>query len=127
MVMVISVSTTGLAINKHYCGGKEKAKSVFFEADKCVNEATKTCKEHVDELEWNRKSCCEDRASFVKQVLNIDLNIDSENNDISIEGFILPAQDNVDFSIQKIKIEGYVYRPPPITKDINILFQVFLL
>jgi hypothetical protein len=35
--MLLLLSTSGLAISKHYCGGKLVATSVFIEADSCCD------------------------------------------------------------------------------------------
>jgi hypothetical protein len=125
MAMVITMSTAGLAINKHYCGGKEKTKAIFFEADKCVSEVAQTCEKHTDH-QLKRTACCDDRSSFFKQQIQVD--IDYRTTDLSLDQDII----NVAFSYHSPVINSpkkvyYVYRPPPLTRDIPVLFQSFLL
>lgn len=125
MAMVITMSTAGLAINKHYCGGKEKTKALFFEADKCVSEVANTCEKHTD-LQLKRTACCDDRSSYFKQQIQVDL--DYKTIDLSLDLDII--NDLFSFHIPVInssKKAYYVYRPPPLIRDIPVLFQSFLL
>ena len=126
MILVVAVSTSGFAINKHYCGGKEKAKALFLEAEKCAFEYKKVCQNHPGD-NIDRKDCCSDEASFFKQALTVDLEISHDINDFDLAE--ISNQDHVVVKSPRIKSDKtvFTYRPPPIERDLNILFDSFLL
>ena len=126
MVMVVSISTSGFAINKHFCGGKEKTKALFFEAEKCAFESQKVCQKHLDES-LSRKNCCEDKAFFFKQLLTVDLDLSQVDNTVDVYDI-----QSLEFDLRTPNVIlserlPFTYRPPPIEKDVTILFQTFLL
>lgn len=127
MLLVITVSSSGLAMNQHLCGGKVKSKAVILHADKCDFEKTPICQKKNHESKVKKIPCCQDQHTFLKQVLDTEINtIDFQpyNNLVWIS---IPA--TWDFHSEEkytVPTSNY-YRPPPLTQDIPVLLQTFLL
>ena len=126
MVLVITASSTGFSINRHFCGGHEKSKAIILEADRCVNEAKPICIKHTS-TSISKKSCCQDQSTYYKQHFQVDLQFDVTNfdDDISIDGLLV--NDDIVFNTTSSSNPIPIYRPPPLKEPLFILHQSFLL
>jgi len=73
-VVLVLVSTTGLAVDSHMCQGELKSIALFCEATECPNcPENKLNKTDSDEsLQIKKKSCCENHHSFFKSDFQCD-------------------------------------------------------
>lgn len=135
MAFLLLVSSSGISMDVHFCQGKFKRANIFGKAKTCeqVNDCLRKCgKEikscHSDGQDGDHKGCCENQS------FELDFDFDAFDNtaaDIStiqkqfLTAFtytyvlnLVPKKDNPKFT---------TYIPPPLEKDITILFQVFRL
>ena len=135
MAFLLLVSSSGISMDVHFCQGKFKRANFLGKAKTCeqVNDCLKKCgKEvkscHSDGQDEDHKGCCENQS------FQLDLDFDSGDiisSDLSkiqkqfLTAFtyiyvlnLVPAERNPKFTS---------YIPPPLEKDISILFQVFRL
>lgn len=124
LTALVLFSSVSFTVEKHICGGHVFSESFFGNAEKCGMEDD-LCKEENNNVSVSKKSCCEDEiqlinGSIFKKESNIKLN--NKQQDFSV--FVLV--DAVLFSQKENKSTHFKnYFPPPITRNFNILYQVF--
>jgi len=122
-------------MDAHFCQGKFKRANIFGKAKTCeqVNECLKKCgKEvkscHSDSQDGDRKGCCENQS------FQFDLDFDAVDiifSDLGkiqkqfLTAFTYTYVLNLVSTKENPKFTTYI--PPPLEKDISILFQVFRL
>ena len=139
MAFLMFSSSVGLSMDIHFCGNELKSYSFFGEAQACEMMQQKEEKEtHV---------CCESPKKEIKTCHNsevasgkcchnetflLDNGGDFESTDFSVEQLqqilvaIIVFAPNFDIFETSNKVSNYsLYNPPPITRDISILPQVF--
>jgi len=116
-------STTGVTITAFYCHDNLTGISIISQDVNCSKSGKKACCKNAKE----DKNCCTSNSEFVQnefdQIFNFsaELNID---NDIEAIAFV---SENVVTDRRHVKDLSILhYRPPPILKDLNILYQSFL-
>ena len=130
---LLLLSSTGIVLNKHYCGTELKSMAVFIGAKPCDHvKAMKGCTTHSsgeEGLQQEKKGCCNDKTEYVKsdddqlaQPFRIDLkNLPALFATIFVAFNIqLPATD-------ANALHYLTYKPPIVLNDISVLLQVFRL
>lgn len=129
LAVFLFVSTTGLAINSHFCTGKYKYSALFVEPTNCCAKvqghypSEDSCQD-----EANQTPCCQNKASFFKSNHNQNFT-DNSVQEVEFPTFkIIPSPINLltTTKYQWLDIDYLNYKPPLISKDVSILFQIFL-
>lgn len=140
MAFLMFSSSIGISMDMHFCGNELQSFSFFGEAEAC--EMTQPKQEKKSD-----KSCCEAPEKEIKTCSNSEVSkgncCHNENlvlesggvfdtSDVSLEQFqqvltaviVLVPNFNL-YRISNEKVNYAHYNPPPLTKDISILHQVF--
>lgn len=129
LAFFLFVSTTGLTINSHFCTGKYKYSALFVEpANCCAKVQGHYPTEGSCEDEVNQTPCCQNKASFFKSNHNQNFT-DNSVQEVEFPTFkIIPSPINLltTTKYQWLDIDYLNYKPPLISKDVSILFQIFL-
>ena len=119
-------STTGLKVSFHYCEDAFSGLAIFKEASSCHDElatchTAKTCCSSSES-----KDCCETDTEFFKQDIE-KYNVQVELTDIDIPLAIVatPSSFTNWNLLKKSNSKFQYYRPPPLVKDIPVLFETF--
>lgn len=135
LAFLILFSSSGLTLDIHFCQGEMKRSNLFGTAKSCaeVSEITKKC--HSSDsvqgtcgIDGEHKGCCSNKS------FHLDLDFDSG------EVISIPLTDKTIQFVQAFVL-GYLvesqpsptlhnytnYYPPPLKRDIPVLFQTFLL
>ena len=120
-------STTGLTVSFHYCEDALSGLAIFKEATSCHDErstchATKACCQSSNES----KDCCDTDTEFFKQDIE-KYNTQVEQVDINFPRAILESPNTfTDWTqLKRTNTKFQFYRPPPLIKDIPVLFETF--
>jgi|GEM_PF-1114819 len=129
MALLIGITSIGMTINMHFCGGVLRSISVIQSNDSCCSKATKTCGNFEKIADTENKKCCDNQSIEVQS--DDDLAVDQIH--------VLSELDNTDLIVEisnrndHSRIVGYNaadfkhFRPPLIPKDITVLFETYLL
>ena len=140
MALLIMISSTGLAVDMHFCQGKLKSINFFGEAKSCheiaINDVI-SCKHHQgtmkntqeDNYTKSKKECCENKFIY----LQLDQDQQTYTNEIvlnqQLKQFLTAFQivflSGFDHIIVNVVAQKH-YKPPLIPKDIPVLIQSFL-
>ncbi len=129
--LILLVSNISLTIGAHYCGGEVvKTRIMLGEThlDCGMAEMDETCNDFAGHgLEFDKPPCCENRYQTFQvdndfnsypplSILNVDFIIALVHSDIVVALF------------SKAKNSFYTdYSPPPLIKDLPVLFRTFLI
>lgn len=129
LVIIFLVSTTGMTLNVHYCGGKiYKTVFGYFNGRllDCGMEkaAPGNCSNSAGTIDQN---CCSNHI----QKIHIEDNFYSSNLNISIDSvfailaYVIVIHDN----LTEVGVRDFFhqYEPPVLKSDIRVLFQTFLI
>ena len=137
MSCLMLVSSTGISMDLHYCQGNLMGASFVGKAKSCQDKEAslachkkkKSCQHSKEELSQSEKdACCQNRTVQV-EADETDKNITSfsptdrqefESVFVGIKGVTLIVNLSSKYSPQK-------YRPPPLTRNLPVLLQVFRL
>lgn len=135
MAFLLLLSSSGISMDVHFCQGKFKRANLLGKAKTCeqVNDCLIKCgKEikscHSDGEDGDHKGCCENQS------VQLDLDFDAADitpTDLSktqkqfLTAFTYTYVLNLVPTKDKPKFTTYI--PPPLEKDISILFQIFRL
>ena len=131
LALNILMVTIGVALDFHICHGEIKSIGVFEKANVCSNMGTNSSCDSTKESNENglsQESCCRNEQVLCSVNIESSVRVYAENVSQDIVGF-----DLIIFPFRKtITIDKYtkaipLLRPPPIEKDISILFQTFLI
>lgn len=139
MAFLMFISSAGIAIDMHYCGGELKSVSVFGKAKNCHEledkVPVKACPHHKNmNLEKSGckedKDCCSNKTEYYQSDQDLFLQAPIPFQVKEFHQFIV-AYTSV-FLMPQNRINREIlpfdhYRPPLILKDISILIQSFLL
>lgn len=126
-ILLILMSTIGLALDIHYCKGEVKSIGIFASAEKCcIDEEPAHCEDNT-ETHIAKKSCCENTAYYfhndepAQQTSAV-----SAVNQYSAIVFPVMVVNHYPAVAEVISLpEG---KDPPIgIKDLNILYSSFLI
>ncbi len=132
MALVILVSTTGLAMSEHFCGGELQDIAFFGQAKVCEAHVKQVPPCHHEQVatgaQVNKKSCCEDKTVISQQQETLAQTVLKElQPDLSfvavIASYLLVLTS--EHTPQVAQHTNYI--PPLIEYDIPVLVQSFLL
>jgi len=120
-------STTGLTVSFHYCEDALSGLALFKEASSCHDEratchSAKACCTATSDT----KDCCDTDTEFFKQDIE-KYNSQVELNDIDFPIAVTDVpQSFTNWNLLKKSNTNFqYYRPPPLIKDIPVLFETF--
>lgn len=138
LAILLLVSSSGISMDVHFCQGKFKRANIFGKAKTCqeVNDCLIKCGKEV-KVYQSKNSCSKDgehKGCCKNESFQLDFDFDA---------FDIVSSDLHEIHKQFLTAFTYIYvvnlvptkevckfttyRPPPIEKDIPILFQVFRL
>lgn len=135
MAFLLLVSSSGISMDVHFCQGKFKRANIFGKAKTCeqVNDCIRKCGKvikscHADGQDGDHKGCCENQSFELDFDFDAFDNSSADINTIQKQFLttftytfvqnLVPKKGNPKFT---------TYIPPPLEKDITVLFQVFRL
>jgi len=122
IAITLLLSTTGVSITAFYCHDNLTGISIINQDVNCIKSDTKVCCKNAKD----DKNCCTSSTEFVQNDFDKFFNnpVDFDTHE-DIQAVVTISQYIVERSIsQKLVINHY--RPPPLFKDLNILYQSFL-
>lgn len=140
MALLMLITSVGLAVDMHYCGGKLKTTSFFGKARVChqVKRAktsnSEECPIHFQSREQgcavDKANCCQNKLLYLQ--LDQDQNLQLEGPAVSkpllqFVAAFAQAFFNLDIKPVRQAVFYAAYRPPLIFRDIPVLTQSFLL
>ncbi len=123
------IASTGFSMDVHYCDGEIKRASVLGKAMTCaeVEACLIKCGKPYKSCSSQKKGCC-DNQSFVVDFDFDGAEVDSAISSDSDKDGVLQTQGQylvlVDAGDSFLTV---FYRPPPLTKDLQIRYQSFLI
>lgn len=135
MALLIFFSSSGLSIDIHYCKGKVKRLNLLGKAKSCseVDQELSHCYNSENEnsscsVNGTHDGCCNNQS------FKLDLDFDSGEilatnfTDIQDKLVIAYVLSYLKYSVPSTTLDNYRdYHPPPLERDIAVLFQVFRL
>ncbi|WP_203296170.1 HYC_CC_PP family protein [Luteirhabdus pelagi] len=128
--LLLLLSSSGISYSQHFCGGMEMmAKLTLGEAHlSCgMDKAVDVCDE-PSVSEPDDDSCCnteytsvETDDTFVKASFDVDFDVTFAYAFVSV--FVLDIQTNLDAEQPSFS----EYNPPPLDRDLPVLYQTFLI
>ena len=141
LAFLMFFTSTGFAVDMHYCQGKLKSISFLGKAKTCHeiaskdNAPMKNCPHHAKMMAEKKgcsedKNCCSNKtvhfqADQDQQVQNFDFVVSKQLQQFVIA--YLEAFLNLDLHVEENAIPFAYYKPPLIKRDILTLNQSFLL
>jgi hypothetical protein len=138
LAFLVYLSSIGYTLNQHFCKGDLIHSSLFLPAEKCENHSFDPARLGIDvtampacclkALEAQHKDCCEDTAELKKLDIETsfqDSDLADSPNDLPVLSAILSTKRLWDPSHLSDNKGLIAYRPPPLSPDFVILFQVF--
>jgi hypothetical protein len=124
---ILLFSTTSFSINKHFCSDSIYSVSVLGEAEDCGMEM-KSCENEESGLcSFSNESCCHDVNTVVEGKTIVKTNeLQIDVNTFFLTAFAITYQ-NLHQSNTKTSKRYNNYISPLINKDINVLYEVFLI
>ena len=129
LVLLTLTSSTGLAIDAHYCKDKLASISVWGKAKTCtqtpVQEKLKNNKNCSGHQQVSKRNCCSSKSSFNKAEVTIDFSSSQTLKEIQ---FALSFSSNVliinTFNTSSFT-SNFLLKPPLINKDFSVVYQNF--
>jgi len=129
MALLIGMTSIGMTLNMHFCGGSLKSISLIQSSGSCCSAVTKSCGNIDSVQESEGKKCCDNQSIEIQSDDNLIIDQVQVLSDINkfdvlitnnhvLDHLNIVAYDAADFEH---------YRPPLVSKDIPILFESFLL
>jgi len=133
LAFLVFVTSTGLAVDVHYCQGHIKTVNVFGKAKGCsdLEMIVRSCA-HQDENTagdtLGRRKCCENAMQYFQP--NQNQFSQSSNSVSSVHAQFHPVQ-SVVVTYTNLIVDHQTsvfscYKPPPLQRDIPVLLQNFL-
>lgn len=124
---LVLISSVGITVNMHLCGGRVQSVAVFTKAQPCM-ELIKACHEtkHVSK----QKGCCEEKSIVFKgKETNAEVkDATSLSPSFSIIGVVLPVLYSIRTLDPSVVAIRYAHYKPPLPKrDITVFVQSFLI
>ncbi len=135
LAFLVFVSSAGFTLNSHFCQNTLQSAAIFFtpencheRAAHCATNAVKSCcsKDKNTCSESEDKDCCQDKSQFVKADIDFTpFAVDEFQLDLFT---FLPSPISIHFETiltdKLIRFNNYI--PPPLIRNIPLLFQSFL-
>jgi hypothetical protein len=138
LAFLIGFSSTGYAIDLHYCQGHLKTFSFFGKAKNCheLKKKNPTChhskKQHKQQnnqsIDKSAKDCCHNHTVKVEADDHTKLLQDADI-EIQTTDWNIPLNTPINIILKKSGANELtkVYKPPLILRNMQVLFEVFLL
>ena len=140
MAFLVLMTSVGISVDMHYCGGELKTVNFFGKAKSCHNEAAGIicphhAKQHLADAKHTnsvtKKSCCENKLQHFQADQDRGFaDVDFVKSESSINQDYVFAFDAtfIKKSVlnQRLK-SAFHYQPPTISRDTYALFEVFLI
>jgi len=128
MALLIGMTSIGMTINMHFCGGSLRSVSLLQGSDSCCS-AAKSCDNFKETTPSDDKKCCDNQLLQVQS--DDDFIIDQVKVISDIEVVSSLATNSQAFDHLNISLYNAAdfqhYKPPLIPRDIPVLFESFLL
>lgn len=129
LALLTLTSTTGLAIDAHYCKDKLASISVWGKAKSCtqapIQEELEHSKTHSNNQQVSKRNCCSSKNSFSKAEITTDFSSSQTSKEIqyalSFNSSVLIINTFDKSSFTNI----FHLQPPPIDKDLSVIYQNF--
>lgn len=124
MAFMVLFSTMSFTVNKHYCGKMLVGQSIFSEVASCCPMMDHSSDENQDE----KDKCCTDKKVSVEGQNELKTTFHSFDfqQQIVFTAFVYSYINSFE-SLPKQVIYFKDYSPPPLDKDIPVLYQTFLI
>lgn len=140
LALLMFFSSTGISMNLHYCQGHLRSISILAKTKCCSTEKKALCHKSLNDIGYDEtcnianedKSCCQNEKLVIKSLDQDLLMVNSILTDIKYPHIQLMAI-AANFVFEGIDDTGDLivnfeqYKPPLPERDIQILFQTFLL
>ena len=125
MAFVVMFSTMSFTISMHYCGDTLVETAVFQKAEGCGMDMDNTVS---DTCSITKKNCCDDKQLLIEG--QDELQLSSE--DVSLEQqlfvtLLVNTINNLFEGVGDYEIPLDDYSPPLVERDIQVLYQVYLI
>ncbi len=131
LAFLVATSTTGFAMSFHYCGGILKSVSLIGEPHDCHEVAKSCCAKKAKQEKTTCKpskdgKCCDNQTEWLQADSDLIPAFTGNFQDIQWETAV-PRIPTYLFSGIHKKVSYFpTYRPPPIIRDVQVLFCTFL-
>lgn len=136
LALLIFITSLGLSLDVHYCGGKAKSWSLFGKAKTCIEKMGKSeaVTQHCAALPTThpvlqKQKCCHNRGTLLKtDAVQISTSATAPSTSVDVLAFTEPSiWTPIISSFERLSIPFLHYKPPLLSKDYAILFDQFLL
>jgi len=120
-------STTGLTVSLHYCEDALSGLAIFKEASSC-HDVSSTCNSAKSccASKGDAKGCCDTDTKFFQQdIEKINTQVEFHDIDFPIAIVDTPQSFTNWNLLKKSNTKFQYYRPPPLLRDIPVLFETF--
>jgi hypothetical protein len=139
----VLLSTSGITVFEHLCDMKGRTIGIFIKPNDCChkekketsNKPSKSCchkKTTQKGLAFAKKPCCEDKTQQFKSNINgtsaqaiTSANIDLQVFDDTISPLPFLSTPTEAIVLSQKVLRFYLYKPPPLVRDISVLVQNF--
>lgn len=129
LALLTLTSTTGLAIDAHYCKDNLASISIWGKAKSCIQtpiqEKIDNCKNDYKNQQVSKKSCCSSKNFFSK----VEITTDFSSSQTSKEIQYTPAFSSSTLIINTLDIPSFSsifhFKPPLLDKDFSVSYQNF--
>ena len=128
LAAIMLISSIGITVNMHVCGGQVQSIALFVKAQTCKEEVVKPC--HGVDLHQKRAGCCEEKSLVVKgKVTNAEVVKPIQvSSSFYLIGIIAPVLYSIHAADPAVSAIAYKqYKPPLIERDVTVLVQSFLI
>jgi hypothetical protein len=125
MAVVLMFSTMSFTINMHYCGDNLVETAVFKKAKGCGMEMNIPASEGCSVA---KKNCCEDKQLLKEGQNELQSSFEklSVEQQLFITSFVL-TYNNLFECLEEKTLHSNFYSPPLVQKDIQTLYEVYLI
>jgi len=126
LAFVVLFSTLSFTINQHYCGDVLVDSSIFVKADSCGMEMELSVSS--EDCNITKKNCCLEVSLFIQGQQELETQVSDLrfNQQVFIVSFIL-SEVQLFEGLEENIVPFKSYIPPLITKDIQVLDEVFII
>lgn len=127
LTVLLLASSTGITYAKHFCGGFEVISTITF-GEEYLSCGMVMNADSCNDTEEEGLDCCKNQYkqididdNFANSSFQVNLNVPFLASFISV--FVLQV---IEYQPQSLHSYSY-YDPPPLDKDISVLYQVFVI
>jgi len=135
LAFLIFVSSTGFTLNSHFCQNTLQSVAIFLIPENCheraahcaMNAAKSCCSKNKNTCSDSEdKDCCEDKSEFIKADIDfIVFTIDDFQIDfVALLPHSISIHSETILTDRLIRFNTYI--PPPLIRNLPLLFQSFL-